>query len=398
MKALFVWDSDYPWDIRVEKICNSLLENGGEVHLVCRNSLKRPIEDFYKGINIHRIPFLSGILNNIFGFPLFVNPVWLARIKEIVNRHHVDLIIVRDLPMALAAVVIAKLKKIPVILDMAECYPEFIRLIWKFERFKILNIFVRNPVVVDLIESVALRFVDHNFVVVEESRDRLIKKGVSSDKITIVSNTPILKRFQEARVSFPGVMRQNKGKLLLLYVGLLNFSRGLDTVLQSLSRFVEISSNVFLVIAGTGSAENYLKNMALKLNLEQHVGFEGWVDNKIVPEYVASSDVCLIPLHRCGHFDNTIANKIFDYMAASKPVLVSDMKPMERIVQQTNCGFVHKDTDTEDFVSQLLKLQNSSLRRKLGLNGLKAVQEHYNWDRDSARMLSSLGKIIKKDG
>ena len=39
--VLFLWDADYPWDVRVEKICTTLLKAGCSVHLVCRNTLGR---------------------------------------------------------------------------------------------------------------------------------------------------------------------------------------------------------------------------------------------------------------------------------------------------------------------------------------------------------------------
>lgn len=400
MKALFVWDSDYPWDVRVEKICNTLIENKWEVHLVCRNKLRRPIEEIHNDVHIHRLPFLPaklGSLNNIVTFPAFFSPLWLFQINKVTIKQKPDLIIVRDLPMALAAIIIGKIHKIPVILDMAEPYPEMIRLIWKFEPFKFSNILVRNPFLADIIEKLTLKYVDHVFAMVEESKNRLVSKGISPDKISIVSNTPVLKRFEEAKATLPGLLGNQKGKLILLYVGFINLSRGLDTVLESLSQFIKINNNFFLVLLGTGNAAEHLKTMAKKLKIENHIGFEGWVDNKLVPEYIASSDICIVPHHKCGHWDNTIPNKLFDYMAAGKPVLVSDVKPMERVVQETGGGLIYKDYDKESFVSQLAKLQDSELRKKLGQNGAKAVQEFYNWDNDTVRMLNSLKRFIKYD-
>ena len=136
--------------------------------------------------------------------------------------------------------------------------------------------------------------------------------------------------------------------------------------------------------------------MAKKLKIEKHVSFEGWVDNKLVPEYIASSDICLVPHHKCGHWDNTIPNKLFDYMAASKPFMVTNVDPMRRIVQQANCGLIYIDYDTESFTSKLLQLQDISYRKELGLNGIKAVREHYNWDNDSTVMLEGVKKVLKQ--
>jgi len=391
-----VWDSDYPWDIRVEKICSTLINYGYEVHLVCRNRHRRVPEEIYEGIHIHRLPFLSsdlGRLNDLFSFPAFFSPVWLKKIRNIVRSKEIDLIMVRDLPLALGALAIGKRYSVPVILDMAECYPELLRLIWKYEPLKFQNVIVRNPYVADVIEFASVKLADHVFVMIEESRERLLRKKVAPADITIVSNTPVLSRFEATVATWPGSMKQHKGKLILLYAGFINYSRGLDTVFRSLKEYLSINENVFLVLLGTGTATADLKRMANDMSIENNVVFEGWVDNKLIPEYVASADVCLVPHHKCSHWDHTIPNKLFDYMAAGKPVLVSNVNPMMRIVKNMRCGLVYEDNNIGSFVSMLSRLQNQELRQQLGERGFNAVKDRYNWEHDSAAMMEAIKKL-----
>nr|MDA8163950.1 hypothetical protein [Desulfobacteraceae bacterium] len=75
---MFLWDSDYPWDIRVEKICATLRDAGWKMHLVCRNRARRPREEVADGICLHRLGCLPprwGRLNDVYGFPFFLSPV-----------------------------------------------------------------------------------------------------------------------------------------------------------------------------------------------------------------------------------------------------------------------------------------------------------------------------------
>jgi glycosyltransferase involved in cell wall biosynthesis len=229
---------------------------------------------------------------------------------------------------------------------------------------------------------------------VEESKKRLLAKGVNDNKISIVSNTPVLERFQKARKTFPGTIKQHQGKLILLYVGFLNFSRGLDMVIKSLNHLKNINKDFFLVMLGTGTAEEYLNKLVVKLALDDYVAFEGWIDNKIVPEYISSSDICIVPHYKCNHWDNTIPNKLFDYMATGKPVLVSDVTPMKRIVKETNCGLVYENKNIASFVDQLKKLQDDNYRMVLGQNGMNAIKKFYNWNHDSQRMWESINKVL----
>lgn len=397
MRVLFVRDSDYPWDIRVEKICMSLIKDGCEVHLICRNRLRRPMEEVLDGLHIHRIrclPVSYGDLNGVFTFPAFFNPNWLWRINQILRREKFDLIIVRDLPMALAAIAMGELNRVPVVLDMAESYPEMIRLVWKYEPFKVANLFARNPYIVDVIENVVLRRVSHVFAMVEESRDRLIAKGVPGSKITIVSNTPVPGRFENANSTVAGEPPNSAGRLVLIYVGFVNYSRGLQNALLSLREFAKVNSNFQLMILGKGNAEAYLKRMVAELGLKEHVDFLGWIDNREIAGFIAAADVCIVPHPPSGHWDNTIPNKLFDYMAVGKPVLVSNVRPMKRIVDELRCGLVYEDGNAASFVSQLSRLGDEAYRRELGQNGRAAIAAKYNWTEDSLQMLNALRKLV----
>lgn len=376
----------------------SLIENDCEVHLVCRNRQRRPMEERLDGLHIHRIRCLPagyGNLNGVFTFPAFFNPNWLLRINQILRSEKFDLIIVRDLPMAPAAIAMGKLNCVPVVLDMAESYPELIRLVWKYEPFKLANLFARNPLIVDVIEKLVLKRVIHVFAMVEESRDRLIGLGVPKSKITIVSNTPVPGRFENANSVTSGGSPNSAGRLILIYVGFVNYSRGLQNTLLSLREFAKVNSNFLLMILGKGNAEAHLKRMAAELGLTEHVDFLGWIDNREIPGFIASADVCIVPHPPSGHWNNTIPNKLFDYMAVGKPVLVSDVRPMKRIVNELRCGLVYEDSNATSFVSQLSRLGDEVYRRELGQNGRVAIATKYNWTEDSTRMLNALRKLVQ---
>jgi glycosyltransferase involved in cell wall biosynthesis len=398
-RALLLWDSDYPWDIRVEKICTTLSNAGWEMHLVCRNGGRQARDELCGSLRIHRISALSawlGRMNSWYGFPFFLSPVWLSRLREVVGGQRVNLIVVRDLPMAPAAVLVGKMFKIPVILDMAECYPELVRLIWRFETFRLANLLVRNPYLADLIEGVVLKNVDRVWVMVEESGQRLLARGFPREKITLVSNTPEVDRFSSAPASFPGGMKAHRGKIILLYVGFLTHSRGLAAIINALPVLLQERSDLFLMLVGAGTAAKELRQLARRLGVQEQVAFEGWVDNRQVPQYVASADICLVPHHKSGHWDHTIPNKLFDYMAAGKAVLASDARPMTRIINEAGCGLIYRDGDQKHLVAQALRLFDPALRHRLGAKGLQAIEKKYNWQQDAGRMLASMEGLLAR--
>lgn len=393
MNVLHVWDGDYPWDIRVDKISQSLTAQGHQVHIACRNKAAQPAYEAYRGYHIHRMPTLSfgpASLNVAYGFPAFFNPTWIRHIDRICTTNRCDAIIVRDLPLAITASWVAKRHNIPCILDMAECYPELLRCIWTFEKKRFSNIFLRNPLLADAVESYALSRMDRIWVMIEESRDRLIEKGIDPSRIDIISNTPVISRFNQSAET----PRAADAPLNMIYVGLLNPSRGLDTALHGVAKYVEkFGSAIQFSIVGAGKAEDELKKLSRELGLEKYVTFHGWVDNQLVPDLIAKADIGIVPHHKCSHWDTTIPNKLFDYMASAKPVVVSNATPIARIVQSENVGVVYTDFNADELADGLAKLSHASTRAEMANNGRTAITERYNWSREENLLREAMLKL-----
>lgn len=392
--VLLLWDADYPWDVRVEKFCETLSADGISMHVLARNLQRRPEHEQAGALTIHRLPCLpawTGRLNEAVSFPAFINPLWLARAVSTARQVGARAIIVRDLPLAPLAIWVGRTIGRPVVLDMAEAYPEMIRNVWLFGPRRIRNVILRNPRLALLVERYVIRRIDRILVVVEESRDRLIRLGADPERITIVSNTPDPARF----VVFAGTERSRSERLRATYIGLLGYSRGLEVAIRGAARYAAQGGQITLDIYGTGKAEAQLRQVVRSEQAEALVRFHGWLDNRNLPQAVAEADLCVVPHRDCPHWQSTIPNKLFDYMAAGKPVLVSDVRPMARIVGETEAGLVFRDNDAEDFSRCLSRLEDPALRHRLGQNGRCAVETRYHWEHDAARLLQVIRRLLE---
>jgi glycosyltransferase involved in cell wall biosynthesis len=396
MIVCHVWDADYPWDVRVEKICDSLLKKH-EVHLVCRNSQRRARYEYAKGLHIHRLPCLAeGFrgLNGLIGFPAFFNPLWIYEIWKTAKQTKADIIVVRDLPLAWTALGIGRLLGLPVVLDMAENYPAMIQDLWDYQGFSVVNFLVRNPGIIRTVERVSVRRCDHVVVVVEESRTRLISLGVEPARISLVINTPTSERLANSScVSGVGVSRGPQ-RLTVLYLGLLEWARGIETAIRAIPLVRERLPEVRLVIVGSGRHEADFKQIAAELGLQDSVQFLGWLDYTKAIEVIKECDIGLVPHHATESWNTTIPNKLFDYMSMGKPVIVSDAKPTKRIVQEERCGMVFEDQNAEDLSRMILRLEDALVREEMGRNGRKAVTTKYNWAVDEERLLKALDLAV----
>jgi glycosyltransferase involved in cell wall biosynthesis len=318
-------------------------------------------------------------LNSVFTFPAFFSPVWFAAMYRAAAR--ADLIIVRDLPLAPLALFVARARGIPVVLDMAECYPEMLRAQWTYGHVSLVDVFVRNPRLAAIVERVTTRRVDHIFAMVEESRDRLKALGVPAERITIVSNTPQLS-FWPPPPPHPGKL----DRLHLVYLGLLGPTRGLVELIEGIATFAAEFPGVHLTVYGTGRLGQRLRETVDRLDAGAVVTLFGRLPGADVAAALAAADVGVIPHRRCGHWNHTVSNKLFDYMASGLPVLATDAAPTQRIVEATGSGVIWRDGDRESLLASLRALTDPADRARMGANGRRAVEDKFNWSRDAATL------------
>jgi glycosyltransferase involved in cell wall biosynthesis len=297
--------------------------------------------------------------------------------------------------MALAGIAVGRWKKIPVAVDMAEVYPLGLRDNWKYDRMKWGDIFVRNPFLADIVERITIRFADHIFAVSPEAREWFLKRGISSNKITEVGNTPDLARFDPDSVGRRG--SQPGGNFHLIFVGIFAGDRGLKLALSAMRKVTAQRADIFLTIVGDGKMRGEIERMVIDLGLENNVRLTGWIENRLIPSLIAEADVGLLPFLPCEHIHITLSNKLFDYMAMGIPVLAADTRSLKRVVGETGCGITFKAGSEQNLAEKILLMYaNPELRKECSDNGRESALRLYNWGKDERRLLDAISRVCSK--
>jgi glycosyltransferase involved in cell wall biosynthesis len=402
-QILKVWDSEYPWDVRTEKVCRELTEAGLEVHMVARNRDGRPLEEELEECTVHRMrpwPSLGPRLDAASQFPAFLNPRWKRHIETTGRRHSVRAILVRDIPLGPTAIGAGRRLGVPVILDMAENYPAMIRDLWATGSTRLGDSLVRNPRFVGMVERYVLSHVHHTLVVVEESKERLISLGVPADQVSVVSNTPSLARVEEFAAlqhtrSDRSVEADAVRPFRLVYLGLMEEARGVTTVIEALSRVRKAGVAATLELIGDGRALPDFKELARTLGMDEEVvRFRGFVPYQDALADVAGADAGLIPHFANESWQTTIPNKLFDYMSLGLPVLSSDVRPVARVLAETGAGVTFRDRDAGDLAQVIERVASDPDRRAMGQRGLEAVRSKYHWERDGGVLRTVLERVL----
>lgn len=388
MRVLKVYDGDYPWDVRVEKVTQTLLAAGHSVRLLCRNRRRLPRRERLRdGLEVYRLPGVDDTLS----FPFFLNPVWAACLIAQVRRFRPDLLLVRDLPLALLALAVGRVGRIPVIADLAEPYPDSLRSQRQFEPRSVVDRVVRNPFLADQVERLVVRGVDHALVVCPEAGWRLERQGLAVGSWTEVGNTVMLDRFAPRGQPVPE-LDGLEGRFLLLFSGLLAGDRGLDLALQALARLRLAHPGRFvLVFVGEGPVRRQLEAQVQTLGLCRDVRFTGWIDHDRLPDVIARASIGILPFRSCAHIDSTLANKLFEYMTLGLPVIASDVPPMLRVLRETGAGLSFRSGDAADLAEKIeLLADDPDARERRADGGRRAVKDSYNWDVDGRRLLAAV--------
>jgi glycosyltransferase involved in cell wall biosynthesis len=394
VNVLLMYAEDYPWDVRVEKIARGLVGDGHEVSLLVRNLKRRPRHERLGDLNCWRVtaPRWPAAVNTAISLPAFFNPVWRYELRRVLRSCAADLLIVRDLPLSPVGIVEGRRRGIPVLIDMAENHPAMWKDVADDSRFRPLSLLLKNPTLADWMERWVVTRADALFVVVEEMRDRLLALGADPERISIVSNTPMLEQFDGQDDDGATEELPPDEMLDIIYVGYINEFRGLQHVIRAMGLLDDMQPRPRLIVAGDGDNLGELEALAREMGVADRVVFAGWVPYASVPSLIRRADIGVIPHRRTGHTDSTVPNKIFDYMACRKPVLVTDARPLARIVRELDCGLAFSSENPLDLADKLRLLADPALRERMGTNGRAAVERRYNWLND----LSMVRKVVAR--
>ncbi|MBL0159500.1 MAG: glycosyltransferase family 4 protein [Bryobacterales bacterium] len=393
--AIIYHGAEFPPSERIEKTAKSLTAAGHQVYLVCNNDGRFPLNEEQVGdVHVLRVKptFGSVALNKIVKFPAPFNPLWLAQIASAIRRFRIEALQVVDIPLAGAALYLGRMFKLPVVLDMWENYPEALRgwaqHDWKTRVFK-------NPDAARAVELHVVRRVDHIFTVVEEQKVRLIDDGVPAERISVVTNGVDLGMFLQTPVRHDTPMDAEPDCYKLLYVGELTIERGLDDIIRAMRTVAREVPRVRFYIAGTGSYEPQLRRVVEDEGAGEYVRFLGWLPFREIHSYIVKSDLCLVPHVYNDFINTTIPNKLFQYMAMAKPVLVSHAKPLARIVRECNCGFVFESRNPADAAARILDAYRARADRGYGERGRLCAEQKYTWDHAAVGLVECYERLSR---
>jgi len=181
-------------------------------------------------------------------------------------------------------------------------------------------------------------------------------------KVGVFTNLPVKKDIPEDRKLLHRSLGIPENMKIVLYQGHFLINNGLETVIRAFGR---VDEKAVLVLIGSGSEEEKLRQLSGELNLSQRIYFTGPYPHGELIKYTVCADIGLCLIKNFGKsFYYSTPNKMFEFIQARVPQIASDFPEMSRFVSGYEVGEV---TDPEDEV----KIAET-------LNGLLADENKWN--------------------
>lgn len=282
-----------------------------------------------------------------------------------------DIYFASDLYSLPFCTIVAKLKRKKVFYDSREVYTEIPALNDK----KIVKTLMR------IIEGHYIKKCD--YIVTTGKMDSLYIENLYKLHSTDVLRNLPLPVNNLTPVNYKDKFENYNGGKIILYQGIIVLGRGIETYFEVLKKY----EKSYLVLLGGGEHEEYYKNLSVEMGVDKKVYFAGKVSQKELLNYTAGADVglSLIDNISTNNF-YALPNKLFEYIMAGLPVIVSDMPQMKEIVENYKVGAVIPEGDEEQII-KVLKDWDENPDKYEGLaKNCKPASEELNWNEEFSKI------------
>lgn len=401
MKILVVSQYFWPEEFRINDICKGLIEQGHEIDVLTGipnypggeyfegySAFKRGSKT-YKGIKIRRcfciargkgskvkliLNYISFTVSSILHIPFMLTSKY-------------DKILVYQLSpitMAIPAMIIKKIKKIPLDMYVLDLWPESLLSTVNIGSKKIKKIM--NDICKTIYKSA-----NSIYITSKGFKEKFIDYGIDENKITYLPQwaEDIYKNVnREADLQLEQVC---KNKFNIVFAGNVGKAQSIDTIINA-ANICKQNEKIQWIIVGDGS-EKLSSEMKIKeLGLENNVKFLGRKPLIDMPKYYNIADVLLVTLANDDLFKITVPAKVQSYMACGKPLLGSISGEGKALIEECECGLVCEAEDYIGLADCAQKFNNMSKENRdiLGKNGRKYFE--INFEREI--LLEKISKLL----
>jgi colanic acid biosynthesis glycosyl transferase WcaI len=301
-----------------------------------------------------------------------------------------DVIIAPSPPLTIGvfAWILGKFHGAPFIYNVQEIYPDIAVRLGALRNKRLIGLLER-------LERFVYRKGEKIAVIAPRMRQRLLEKGVPSDKVEVVPNfvdigdmSPLPKDNDFSRRH--GI----HAKFVISYAGNMGSAQGLESFIDSAALLWD-EAGIHFMMLGDGILRESLKKRVEKLGLNNFT-FLLYQPYSTMPQIYAGSDICLVPQTALTGCD-AIPSKVYRIMACARPVLAATdpESDLAHLIKDAGCGETVPPGGASDLAYAIYKAYRDRARwKEMGQAGRAHVVEHYSRPAVTRRYHDLIQRVI----
>jgi len=228
------------------------------------------------------------------------------------------------------------------------------------------------------LERILIKYADKVIAVSDAIANEYVKLyGI--EKPALVLNAPPYKKIQKKNI-FRETFGIKEDQTIFLYQGGLSKGRGIEILIEAFktpnTKHQTQNTNAVIVFMGYGPLEKLIQETSKEY---RNIYFHPAVTPDILLDYTSSADFGISTIEdTCLSYRYCLPNKMFEYLMAEIPVIVSNLYEMKRLVESNNIGIVAKENTSQglkEAIEEAVKLDKEELQTNI--QKLKTI---YNWE------------------
>ncbi|MFQ4142451.1 glycosyltransferase family 4 protein [Chlorogloeopsis sp. ULAP02] len=351
---------------RAWEFCTRLVRDGCHVNVICGNSEIKNISqtkiiDFYKSykgkLEVYILSLnYSNNLNYYQRILVFISFAFRSSLK-ILAKPKADITFATSTPLTIAIPALLRklLRGTPYVFEVRDLWPEM----------PIAVKALRSPVAIFLarqLERIAYQNAAHIIALSPGMKEGIIKQGIPAEKIEVIPNACDNERFNipdSVGLQFLSKHPELSGGPLIIYTGTLGYINGVTYLAYLASYMMELIPEAKFLVVGSGAYENEVREVSRKLGIfEKNFWMWSPIPKDEMPALLSACTVATSLFLPIPEMENNSANKFFDALAASRPVVINYGGWQKEILEQYSAGISIPGNDAKTGAKQLANFLN----------------------------------------
>ncbi len=331
-------------------------------------------------------------------FPLWIQEIFIyfkrkiirrieiKKIVKIVQKEKPDCILVRPSLCDEVSLLIKKNTPIPIILEVN--HPQYIEF-FKHEKYRSAFNLIKNVEIKTWNNAEAV-------YVVSNVLKEIIKMNIENKdkKIWVIPNGVDFDAFKDINLGFHFKKKGIK-EVSIGFIGSFHDYHDIDFLINIFIEVLNQRPNIKLILIGDGQYKDLVIKKVRDSNVpkDKIILYGRLIYSDMVSKLINDIDICVAPF-RCYKKFYFSPLKIFDYMAAGKAIITTELGQIKEILTDGINAKLVKPGDDFGFISALIDLIDShKVRTSLGYNARERVKD-FTWHKVANRLHNHFNTLI----